>query len=152
MLFQVTSVALLSFGVLFYYQCSAQDEAVNTNFDLSKVYDMPMSEVQANFLSIIATMKKEAFNCAKWFPKSELITFALTPTHGENQTFMLERWNDMCDYFLDPGMIEHFKLYVLNRFPSTKSTWWGPREEITDRPLVAEAEKMEAEEKLRQTN
>lgn len=131
MLFQVSAVACLSFAVLLvtqtYYQCSA----VNANFDLSKVYDMPMSEIEANFPSIIETMKKEEFNNIKYFNKSELVTFALTPTHGENKTFMIERWHDMCDYFLDKGNIEDFKLYVLNRFPPTKTTWWGPLPKVT---------------------
>lgn len=132
-MFQVIAVGLLSFGVLFvsqtYNQCTAQDplEPVNTNFDLSKVYNMPWSEVQKNFVSIIETMKKEKFNNLKYFNQSEFVRFSLTSTHDENSTFILERWNDVCNYFLDEGCMEHFKLYVLDRFPATKTTWWGRR-------------------------
>lgn len=136
MLVQVIGIALASFGFLFVSQtgitCSAEDDPpldpnINTKFDLSKVYHMPWKEVQANFVSIIETMRRETFdNLKKYFNNSELVTFQLTPTHGENATFLKERWHDMLDYFLDPGNDEHFKLYVLNRFPITQSTWWGP--------------------------
>lgn len=128
---KVVVIGLVSFGIMFvsqtYHQCTADEAKVNTNFDLSKVYDMPWSEVQKNFVSIIETMKKENFNCIKYFPRSEFVKFSLTSTHEENRTFILERWNDAMDYFLDPGCQEHFKFYILDRFPVTKTTWWGPR-------------------------
>lgn len=127
-MFKLVVVGLLAFGAMFVSQSFTAEESkkIIENFDLSKVYDMPWTEVQKNFESIIATMKKENFNCIKYFPKSEFVRFSLTATHGENTTFMLERWNNALDYFLDPGCMEHFKLYILDRFPITRSTWWGP--------------------------
>lgn len=91
----------------------ASNHTVPPSFDLSRVKNLSRSELEANFHSIVLTMRKEGRNVLKYF-SSDLLDLIFSNHNNEPEHVILERWHAQCDFFLDNEDIDHFESYVLS--------------------------------------
>ncbi|KAL1452765.1 hypothetical protein WDU94_006962 [Cyamophila willieti] len=92
---------------------TAQTRPLNTDYDLSRVKHLSRSELEADFTSIILTMRWKGRAVLDYFD-SDLLNLIFSNPHGEPEKVILERWEAQCDFFLNHRDLDHFESYVLS--------------------------------------
>uniref|UniRef100_A0A8D8ZGK2 Uncharacterized protein n=1 Tax=Cacopsylla melanoneura TaxID=428564 RepID=A0A8D8ZGK2_9HEMI len=96
-----------------HHASTAQTRPLDTDYDLSRVKHLSRSDLEADFTSIILTMRWKGRQVLDHFD-SDLLHLIFSNPHGEPEKVIQERWEAQCDFFLNHRDLDHFESYVLS--------------------------------------
>lgn len=112
--FLLSSMSILI--IVQHTECHVQPHAnrtVTAFFDLSRVQSMSDAELKHNYQSIVLSMRREGRSVLKYF-KSDMLRVIFANPHNEAEAVILERWYEVCDFYLENEDVEHLKTYIFS--------------------------------------
>uniref|UniRef100_A0A8D9E9Z8 Uncharacterized protein n=1 Tax=Cacopsylla melanoneura TaxID=428564 RepID=A0A8D9E9Z8_9HEMI len=88
-------------------------------FNLDLIRNLTAPELDRNYVNIVETIRRKGPTVLDRLGRGELLNLMFTTAKDEKGSDMWNRWNGICDFFLQEGGQHMFEWYVIGRMPTT---------------------------------